>query len=58
MRHGLVNTAKLEFDCVDAVVDMELNGMRLAIDRWERLTHNCSQIWRAASELQSMLKMR
>jgi len=57
MRHGLVNTAKLEFDCVDAVVDMELNGMRLAIDRWERLTQQLqSDMERAASELQSMLR--
>ena len=32
VRNGLVDTAKLEFDCLNAVVDMELNGMRLDVE--------------------------
>jgi DNA polymerase I-like protein with 3'-5' exonuclease and polymerase domains len=57
VRNGLINTAKLEFDCLAAVVDMELNGMRLDIDRWKQLTQQLqSDMEKAASELQSMLR--
>jgi len=57
VRNGLVDTAKLEFDCLDAVVDMELNGMRLDVERWQLLTKQLqSDMQRAADELQSMLR--
>jgi DNA polymerase-1 len=57
VRYGLVDTAKLEFDCLYAVVDMELNGMMLDVRRWERLTEKLqSDMEKAAAQLQSMLK--
>lgn len=57
IRNGLVDTAKLEFDCLEAVVDMELNGMRLDVERWQDLTRRLqADMQRAAAELQTMLK--
>lgn len=57
VRNGLVDTAKLEFDCLNAVVDMELNGMRLDVERWQALTRQLkAEMQRAAAELQTMLR--
>jgi DNA polymerase I-like protein with 3'-5' exonuclease and polymerase domains len=33
----LVETAKLEFDCLGAIAQMELNGMLLDLSRWDNL---------------------
>ena len=35
---GLTGTAKLEFECIPSVVEMELNGMLLDLDKWQALS--------------------
>ncbi len=35
---GLAEIAKLEFKCIPAVVEMELNGMLLNLDKWQALS--------------------
>lgn len=36
-KNNLVEVCKLEFDCIFAVVQMELNGIRLDTDKWQKL---------------------
>ncbi|MDX2097284.1 MAG: ribonuclease D, partial [Leptolyngbyaceae cyanobacterium bins.59] len=39
----LVETAKLEFDCLGAIAQMELNGMLLDLSRWDSLRQELEQ---------------
>jgi DNA polymerase-1 len=39
----LVETAKLEFDCLGAIAQMELNGMLLDLSRWDALRQELEQ---------------
>lgn len=39
----LVETAKLEFDCLGAIAQMELNGMLLDLSRWDDLRQELEQ---------------
>ncbi|MBD1862413.1 MULTISPECIES: bifunctional 3'-5' exonuclease/DNA polymerase [Trichocoleus] len=39
----LVETAKLEFECLEAIVHMELNGMLLDLSRWDSLRQKLEQ---------------
>jgi DNA polymerase-1 len=39
----LVETAKLEFDCLEAIAQMELNGMLLDLSRWAVLRQELEQ---------------
>ncbi|MBP8933302.1 MAG: bifunctional 3'-5' exonuclease/DNA polymerase [Candidatus Atribacteria bacterium] len=41
---NLYPTAELEFDCLPAVVDMELSGMYLHVEKWEKLTEELENI--------------
>ena len=39
----LTHTAKTEFDCLNAVARMELNGVRLDLDKWQLLKQDLQQ---------------
>ncbi len=39
----LTHTAKTEFDCLNAVAQMELNGVRLNLDKWQLLKQDLLQ---------------
>jgi DNA polymerase-1 len=39
----LINTAQTEFDCLRAVAHMELNGVRLDLDKWQILKQDLLQ---------------
>ena len=39
----LTHTAKTEFDCLNAVAQMELNGVRLDLDKWQLLKQDLLQ---------------
>lgn len=53
---GLTYPAKLEFDAVNAVASIELNGFRLVEDRWRTLCNEIQQEWvTKRRELQLML---
>ena len=39
----LTDTAQTEFDCLNAVAQMELNGVRLDLDKWQLLKQNLQQ---------------
>lgn len=41
---GLIHTAKIEFDCVYAVVEMELKGVKLDIEKWYELNEKLKTI--------------
>ncbi|CAN5509359.1 bifunctional 3'-5' exonuclease/DNA polymerase [soil metagenome] len=53
---GLINTAKLEFDCVTAIAQMELNGFYLDAARWREQLEKVKKVQTSvAMELQQML---
>ena len=47
---GLINTAILEFDCLPAVVDMELSGMLIHTEKWKKLTQELEKTQRDLAE--------
>jgi len=52
----LINTAKLEFDCIAPIATMELNGVYLDADCWRKLVKNIeSSHTRLADELRNEL---
>jgi len=53
---GLDRTAKLEFECLMPITQMELNGFHLDTGRWrEKLSKVGTALGKAADELQNML---
>jgi DNA polymerase-1 len=34
---GLVNIAKVEFECISAVAEMEYNGIKIDLEKWNKL---------------------
>lgn len=42
--YGLVQTAKIEFDCVYAVAEMELSGIKLDMEKWNELDNKLKLI--------------
>jgi DNA polymerase I-like protein with 3'-5' exonuclease and polymerase domains len=56
LAQGQVNVNQLEFDAVNAVASLELNGFHLDPDRWTALNKENTQQWKEQRhELQEML---
>lgn len=55
---NLVEVAKLEFDCLPAIVEIELKGMLLDLSRWDRLRQDLEIAKsKAAQKLKSYLEI-